>query len=104
MKLFSGLTKKFKKKAFRLEAVNRVHKDWFRSLAIFFFLIFASAVVGVYMFLDADNIEIDASAGSVQATGNVIDQELLEETIEFYRAKKERFDNLQNNYQGAPSI
>lgn len=105
MKLFSGFTKKLKrKKSSWLKERNRVHSDWHRSLLLFFGLIFLVAVVGVYMFLNADNIQISEVANPSDNTQNVIDQDLLNQTIDLYTQKAERFKELQDNFEGAPRI
>ena len=105
MSVLRGIRKKFKsRKQVVFKNDQHVYRDWILSISMFFGLVLLVVIFGTYMFISAENIEISENEEIQDSSRNIINQELLIETIEFYTDKEKTFQELQTNFKGAPNI
>jgi len=105
MNLLKGITKRFKsKKKAILKKDEYIYRDWIFSLLTFIVLVFGTVAIGIYMFVDVQNIEVIENTEGINTSAKIINQELLIETIDFYTEKEAIYNSLQIDFEGAPSI
>ena len=105
MNLLKGFTKRFKsKKNTTFKKEEYIYRDWILSFLFFIIAVLGVVAVAVYMFLSVKNIEATENLKSSDTLTNIIDQELLIETINFYTKKEETYNSIQTDFEGAPGI
>ena len=91
-----------KKKKFALKKVEHAQRDWVTALLVFFIAIVAIVVVNIFIFIQINSIE-DAATDDIKDI-ELIDEELLNETLNFYAEKEDRFMKYQTEVPNAPEI
>ena len=103
MSIFNKFKKKFKrKKRFQFKRGTEASGDWGNALIVTFLAIAILALIGAYVFFVVVNKKV--SIGEEEDISNIIDQELLNSTIELYTDKRELFEKYQKEVPEAPVI
>lgn len=104
MNFLNHFAKRFSKSKSLIKKTNRVGRVWVLMLISSFLLFVLGVVFGVYVFLDINSFESADTITTEQFANRMIDQELLNETIDFYTKKAEQFKAYVENPPNIPSI
>lgn len=95
-------SKNKKKKKFELKKVGHVQHDWMIALLVSVIAVLIVIAVNTLIFLQVSKPNEVLSGGSQGS--KLVDQELLEYTLDFYKEKEERFLKYKREIPNAPDI
>jgi predicted PurR-regulated permease PerM len=85
-----------------LKKDGHVRRDWVRALLVFMIVVALVIAISILIFTKTNsNQEVIVEE---IATTEILDQELLEQTLEFYTKKEERFERYQREVPFAPTL
>ena len=85
-----------------LKKDGHVRRDWVHALFVFMLSIVLVTALSVFIFTKT-NAEREVVAPE-NTTTEILNQELLEQTLEFYAEKEERFERYQRQVPSAPAL
>jgi|GEM_PF-5706094 len=100
--MFRKLLKKTKRKKVFLKKGDHVNRDWATALLVFLIAILVVVAISIFIFAQVNSAE--GPTAEQIGNGDLIDQELLDKTLEYYSEKKELFSRYQNEVPSAPEL
>ncbi len=91
-----------KRKKIILKKDGHVHHDWALALIVFMFFVVVAVVVSGLIFFkinETEEVVVDPIANP-----DVLDQELLQKTLDHYNEKEERYLQYQGEVPDAPRL